>query len=558
MNDIHVPVLVAGGGTVGLAAAVFLAHHGVRPLVVEWQDAPSIHPRATGVGQRTVELLREVGLEDAVNAVALDMTAGALGKISGPTLATVQWPPPDAVTGRRTPIAADTRATVGPARLRGLCPQNRLDPVLLRAARERGATVCHGTELVSFEQDADGVTAVIEGPEGRRTVRADYLVAADGVRSGVRAALGIDTTGPGALGDPMMNILFRADLDDLTHGHHFVACDITGPSSPGMLVTVDGRHEWIFHVPYEQGGEDGFTPERCRELIRAALGDPERDVEVLSRLPWRVRAQVAERFSTGRVFLAGDAAHANPPLGAFGMNTGVADAHNLAWKLAWVLRGQAGPGLLATYEAERRPVAELTVRQALLRLENPRLHWDPGMAQERAKAGVVNAPVVHLGYRYDSTAVVGARPELPSTEDVALDLDGSPGSRLPHLWVEHEGRRVSTLDLVGSRFTLLTGPAGAAWLEVAGEVATRLGAGLHAFRVGADGDVADPEGLWPAASGTGDAGALLVRPDGFVAWRSAAPAGDDGEALAAALLRVLHRPATDGAGAPGARTAVSA
>jgi putative polyketide hydroxylase len=505
----HVPVLIAGGGTVGLSAALFLAHHGVSALLVERQDAPSIHPRATGVGPRTVEFLREVGIADEVDAVAVDMSSGGMGKIGAVTLA-------GADLAAEPPVPRQTVerfGAVSPQVLRGTCPQSRLDAVLLRAAVERGADVRYGTRLKAFRQEEGGVAVDLEG----ETVRADYLIAADGARSGVRTALGIGTTGPGDLGRQKLNILFRADLGRYTGGRSFVTCNITNPESPGMLVTVDNATEWIFHV-------DSDVPlpfARCAELVRLAVGDPGLDVEVLSALPWRVRGLLADRFRDGRVFLVGDAAHAVPPLGAFGMNTGVADAHNLAWKLALVLSGAAGPSMLDTYEPERRPVAAMTLEQALLRLGDPRLHWtpDPLGRELRAAAGALHAPVVQLGYRYDSAAVVDPDPRLPSTEDVALDLDGTPGSRLPHRWVSPG---VSTLDLIGSRFTVLSGAD--AWLRAASTL------GVAAHRIALDG--------WPAAVGTGVDGAVLVRPDGFVAWRSGGVGADPVGELTSALSRV--------------------
>ena len=503
-------VLVAGGGTVGLSTALFLAHHGVPALVVERADGPSKHPRATGLGFRTLEFFRQVGIADAVEAVSVRRSAG-LGKISAPTLVTADLPDTPPATPNSPNVAASRHS---PSVLRGTCPQDRLDAVLLTAARERGATVEYSTTLVSFEQDDTGVTAVLDGPDGRRTERADYLVAADGGRSEVRATLGIGTTGPGAVGKPLLNILFRADLTPYTKGHHFANCTITTPESPGMLVTVDAEKDWIFHTELGDEPVDAFPPDRCAALVRAAVGVPDLAVEVLSVLPWRVRGLLADRFRAGRVVLAGDAAHAVPPLGAFGANTGIADAHNLAWKLAAVLDGTAGPALLDTYEAERRPVAALALDQALRRLEDPRLHWEQGptAAAARAAAGVVNAPVVHLGYRYDSAAVLGARPGLPSTEDVVLD--GSPGSRLPHAWLTEN---LSTLDLVGRKLTLLTGPGGD-WPRT------------DDFDVHV---VEDDE--WLRTTGISDGGAVLVRPDHFIAWRGRP------DELAGAVARVLAR-----------------
>ncbi|MEU0505390.1 FAD-dependent monooxygenase [Nocardia sp. NPDC005998] len=419
-QTVSTDVLIAGGGSVGLMLAVLLRHHGIKPLVVEAKPELSPHPRANGIGSRSMEILREVGLERAVNEAAVDLQAG---KITGRTLAEA-----DFTEGVEWKVKTAAELTYTPARIRGTCAQSRLDRVLITRAGE----VEFGVALDSFEQDPGGITATLS--DGR-IVRTHYLVGADGVRSRVRQVLGIGVTGPGAMGPETTSVLFDADLHPR---QPFAMCHIEHPDAPGLLVTVDGEREWVFLTPLDT--------EPTPDLIHTALGDPSVEVNIRSVLKFRGRGQVADQLSVGRVFLVGDAAHAIPPSGAFGLNSGIADAHNLAWKLAHVLRGDAGQELLETYHTERHPVALMTMEQAHLRFHNPSLHWGKDMAEARKAAGAINAPVVHMGYRYGST-------ELPSTEDVTRNLDGSPGSRLPHMWVR-DG--VSTLDLVGSQWCVLT------------------------------------------------------------------------------------------------------
>ncbi|RDI51922.1 FAD-dependent monooxygenase [Nocardia mexicana] len=487
----RIPVVIAGGGSVGLAAAVFLGHHGVPSLVIERREAPSNHPRALGISPRTLEFFREVGLRDAVDRAAV--RSAQPWRAEARTVVEID-------RGQAARPHLPKGIELSPESPRGHYPQDRLDSALLPAARERGATVEFGIGVAGVEQDADEVVVTLS--DGR-VVRAAYLIGADGVNSTVRRELGVSTTGPGEIGDVNMNILFDADL--VGHfGSMPVMTQISHPDATGILLAV-GERRWVLHVLLPPEGT--MSEEKCAEAVRTAIG-ADVPVRILGAIPWRANVRMADEFRCGRAFLVGDAARAITPLGAFGLNTGVADAHNLAWKLAFVLGGRAGDGLLDTYHTERHAIAELVTRQALLRWENPRLHWDPTAVAERAAAGAWNAVMVTMGYRYDSAAVIDPVVEVPSTEDLAASLDGAPGSRVPHRWV---APGVSTLDLHESGFALLAGPRGEEWHDAAEKASTATELDLRVAFLDEDS---------AAAVRIGDRGAILVRPDGFIAWRT--------------------------------------
>ncbi|WP_280275357.1 FAD-dependent monooxygenase [Nocardia wallacei] len=487
----RIPVVIAGGGSVGLATAVFLGHHGVRSLVIERREAPSIHPRALGVSPRTLEYFREVGLREALDRVAV--RSAQPWRAEARTVAEIDR---EMASRPNLPAGLD----FSPESPSGHYPQDRIDSALLPAARERGATVEFGVGVTGVEQDRDSVAVTLS--DGR-VVHAEYLIGADGVNSTVRRELGITTTGPGEIGGRNMNILLEADLVG-RFGAMPVMTQLSHPDAMGVLLAV-GERRWALHVGMPPAG--AMSEQECAAVARIAIG-ADVPVRILSAIPWRATARMADEFRRGRAFLVGDAARAVTALGAFGLNTGIADAHNLAWKLAAVLGGTAGDGLLDTYHAERHAIAELVTHQALLRWENPRLHWDPAAVAERAAAGAWNAPLVTMAYRYDSAAVIDAVVDLPSTEDVAAALDGAPGSRVPHRWV---APGVSTIDLNESRFAILAGPEGDAWHSAARKVSAASGLDLRAV-------VLDEEAA--GAVGIGRSGAILVRPDGFIAWRT--------------------------------------
>ncbi|WP_246555073.1 FAD-dependent oxidoreductase [Streptomyces paradoxus] len=525
-HTISVPVLIVGGSLVGLSTSLFLGRLGVPHVLVERHAGTSIHPRGRGNNVRTMELFRVAGAETAIKEAAATLAVNH-GILQTPTLVgdAGEW------------LFKDIDPGGGLARFSPsawcLCSQNDLEPVLLDHARGHGGDLRFSTELMSFDAGDTGVTAVVKSRETgeHTTIRADYLVAADGPRSPVREQLGIAQSGPGDLFHNV-SLTFRSRrLADVVGERHFIVCYLTNPEADGALLPVDNRENWVFHAPWhpEHGQTlEEFTDERCIEHIRRAVGVADLDVEITGKAPWHAAQRVARSYRSGRVFLAGDSAHEMSPTGAFGSNTGIQDAHNLAWKLAAVLDGWAGERLLDTYDAERRPVAEATSARAAARSAE---HSHPGFAPPAGAGGGPQRGILNvaLGYRYPQGAVVGADPAAPVVPE-SLDLTAGPGSRAPHLWVRRGDERMSTLDLYERSLVLLSDAAEPnAWHEAAVRLADELSLPLESYRVGT-GPLADlvPEDAadWAERHGTGPGGAVLVRPDGFVAWRSPGPAPD--------------------------------
>ncbi|WP_328969140.1 FAD-dependent oxidoreductase [Streptomyces sp. NBC_00239] len=539
--DHRVPVLIVGGSLVGLCTSLFLGRHGIRHMLVEKHAGTSLHPRGRGINVRTMELFRVAGVERQIREAAA-VLADNHGILQGGSLTgdDSEWLfkeiDPGGALARFSPSGWC------------LCSQNAVEPVLRNLTPSLGADLRFSTELLSFDQDESGVTALVKDRETgeHSTVRADYLVAADGPRSPVREQLRIGQNGPGDLFHNVSITFTSRGLAQVIGDRRFIVCYLTKPGADGALLPVDNREQWVFHAPWNPDrGEtmEDFTDERCAEHIRRAVGAPDLDVEITGKAPWHAAQRVAERYGSGRVFLAGDSAHEMSPTGAFGSNTGIQDAHNLAWKLAAVLSGTAGPGLLDTYEAERLPVAQATSERASARSVE---HSHPGYAPAPGAGGGRQGGVltVAMGYRYNRGAVVGTDPHAPVVPE-RMELTGDPGTRAPHMWLRRSGERVSTLDLYDTAFVLLSSE-GSPWQDAARRVAERLGAPLAAHTIGT-GPAADltPEAGsdddWAPRHGTRTDGAVLVRPDGFVAWRSAAAATDPEAELHTVMTALLHR-----------------
>ncbi|MGW2693790.1 FAD-dependent oxidoreductase [Streptomyces sp. NPDC001296] len=535
-GDEYVPVLIAGGSLVGLSASLFLGRLGIQHRVVERHAALSTHPRGRRNNMRTMELFRTAALEPEIRkaAGALSHNRGILrvDTLHGEHREWLQTP----ITGR--PPEADLCSTV-----RCDCSQYDLEPVLLQGTRDLGGDVRFSTELVSFSQDRHGVDAVVRSADSgeTRTVRADYLLAADGPRSPVRERLGIRQSGAGDLFH-RVSITFRSrKLREVVGEERFILCYITNPSGEGLLQPVDNKEQWVFQLPWfpERGQTvEHLTDDRCAEHIRTASGVRDLDVEITGKAPWRASERLADSYRDGRVFLIGDSAHEMPPTGAFGANTGIQDAHNLVWKLAAVLRGWAGHRLLDSYESERRPVAQATSVQAILRAPGEERS---GYTARPSADSSIDPMTVALGYRYVSAAVVGADAGAPTIPH-RLHLSADPGTRAPHMWVTRNGATVSTIDLYERSFVLLCGRPD--WREAARTAGGQLNVPLDGYLIGSgaayDLDTGDGP-HWSTVHGTTPDGAVLVRPDGFVAWRTDSGPTDGEEELTGVLRRILGR-----------------
>ncbi|MEU5543769.1 FAD-dependent monooxygenase [Streptomyces sioyaensis] len=530
MDDMTIPVLVVGGGPVGLSTAMFLGRHGVPTVLVEKREATSLLPRAPGLQARTMELFRAAGCEKEVRALEKGDSHPYFegGIIQTSTFARID----EAVTLEAPSLDGPL---VSPERVMG-CGQDRYEKVLVAKATEAGCGVRFGTRLTSLTQDEDGVTAVVRGPDGASyTIRAQYVVAADGASSFVRRQLGVERSGRGTVFNAL-SIYFRApELEGLLKGRKFILCYAT--AARGSLMSLSRLHgcdPWLatpLYFPDKGETPEDFTDDRCVDIIRTAAGRDDLDVEIVWKVPWQGAQLVAEHFRVQRVFLAGDAAHVHPPAGGFGANTGIHDAHNLAWKLAGVLHGWAGPDLLDTYETERHRVGEAMAEQAMIR--NRIRH---GYADDATRAAMVDDIIITLGYRYHSTAVPGGDASAPVLSP-RLDLSGRPGTRAPHVWLDRDGERISTIDLFWDSYVLLTGARGGRWAEAAERAAKQLGVPLRHHVVAETGDLRPLDRPWAPAYGVTDGGAVLVRPDACVAWRAAEPVDDPDTELGSALAR---------------------
>jgi 2,4-dichlorophenol 6-monooxygenase len=586
MQTLDHDVLVVGGGGAGLTTSMLLSILDVDHLLVSALPTTSDLPKAHVLNQRAMEILDDVGAAATIDAVSTppeNMAATAF-------YAGLTGPSPD--HGRRIAKLEAWGAGGSDENWRGASPwvqrnlpQIRLEPLLKKRAEELAADrICFGHELVDLTQDDEGITSLVRVRDTGEeyTVRSRYVVGADGGRT-VPRLIGVQHQGLGVV-TQTATMHVSADFSAFAKDDDVLIRWLLSPQTGVYVVMVPmgpdhwgpASEEWVIHINYPVDDPRAHSDEKVEADVRRSLGVGDMPMTVHKITRWSVDAVMAERFRVGRVFLVGDAAHRHPPTGGLGLTSAIHDAHNLAWKLAAVLDGHAAPPLLDTYEPERRPSLE---RNAQRSLENAINHFSLGPALGfsheqaegenlaalrrlwsgepedaefrdnvlrimRAQSMEFNELNVEYGYRYSSSAIVSdgtAEPESP--DDIRVYVPSTrPGAPLPHAWIDDEdGRRRPIKDLVApGHFLLIAGEDGQAWCDAAAEVAEASGVPLDALRIGhVDGDLFDPRCMWVRQRGIAADGAVLIRPDRFVAWRSLGTADDPAAELSAALETIL-------------------
>ncbi len=588
--DQTVDVLIVGGGGAGLTASMLLTRLGVEHLLVSSLPATSILPKAHVLNQRTMEILDDAGVADVIaqrSTPAANMAASAFyAGLAGPS----------EEHGRRIARIEcwgaggdDENWRAASAWHQLNLPQIRLEPLMKDHAEALApGRIRFSHELTALAQDDDGVIATVCDLEAQTeyTVHARYVIGADGGRT-VPGLIGVKHEGLGHVTETA-TMHVSADFSQLAQDDDVLIRWLLSPQTGVGVVMVPmgpdrwgpASEEWVIHINYPVNDPRAQSDEQVEADVRASLGIADLPLEIHKITRWSVEAVMADRYSEGRVFLVGDAAHRHPPTGGLGLTSGIQDVHNLTWKLAAVLAGHASPALLDTYEPERRSSLE---RNAQRSLENAVNHFAVinaaiGVSHEqteeenlarlrriwsgrpedaehrsavlraiRSQSMEFNEHNVEYGYRYESAAIVpDGTPEPENPDEIRIyEPSTRPGAPLPHAWIDDEdGGRRAMKDLVTpGRFLLIAGEDGEAWFEAARELARPAGLPLDAVRIGhIDGDLFDPRLTWTRRREIRPDGAILVRPDRFVAWRSLGAAPDAPAALAAALEQILAQP----------------
>ena len=555
MSRIDVPFLVVGAGPVGMIEAILLASRGQECLVIERRAGPQTAPAAHVVNARTFEICRQAGLDmKAIDAACKDPADAGfvrfVTRLAGSEIGHLPFERQGDECLRYTPTP-----------LRNLS-QHRFEPILAKElGKQPSVDLRYGWQWEQSEQDAEGVTSIVRNLESGETheIRSHYVIAADGAASRIRGALGIQMQGPPRIQSFLM-IHFGANLREMVRDRPGVLHFVMDPEASGAFIAHDIDREWVYMHNFDpdRESEEDYDDDRCTQLVLGAIGEAA-PLTLLHKGTWHMSSQVADSIGDGRIFLAGDAAHRFPPTGGLGLNSGVQDAHNLAWKLCAVEEGWANDSLLDTYAEERLPVARENTQQSLQNalkmgllpqalgtdVEPTRARLTESLAdQDRlsAVAAAIEEQAEHfdmlglqLGFIYPEGALVpeGIAPPLDSAREYRPTAH--PGARLPHAWIEADGKNRSTLDLISFKdFTLISFGAHERWADAVAAVSK---VPLSHVRIGIDAEL--PDDAWRTICGVEADGALLVRPDQHVAWRATSLPEQVGERLVAALGRIV-------------------
>lgn len=580
MANIETDVLVVGSGPAGASAAALLSTYGIKNLLITQTRWLADTPRAHITNQRTMEVFRDLGIED--DAIAKSTPQELMGNntfctsLAGEELGRLfSW-------GNHPQRMADY-TLASPTKICDL-PQDLMEPIILGTAASRGSHVRFDTQYESHEQDEEGVTVTaLDRLSGENlTIRAKYLIGADGARSHIIENLKLPMQGEMGLSGSI-NIVFEADLSQYVAHRPSVLYWVIQPGSDvgglgiGVVRMVRPWNKWLVIWGYdiEQDAPD-LTDEIASDIVHKLIGDNSIPVSIISTSNWTVNHQYAKQYSSGRVFCMGDAVHRHPPTNGLGSNTSIQDAYNLCWKMAYVLKGKAGSSLLNSYNAERAPVGKQIVERANKSIEDYAPIFNalgllsakgvvddmlaniaklkdvtPEAAEQREKlrnailykSYEYNCHGVELNQRYTSSAVVSdgtAEPAFSRDAELYYQATTWPGARLPHVWLGRGKDRISSLDLCGKgKFTLLTGITGGVWVDASKAVAEKFAIELQTYVIGPGAEIEDLYGDWAGIREISEAGCILVRPDVHVAWRHNDSADNAIDLLTSAFVQIL-------------------
>ena len=584
MADIKTDVLIIGTGPAGSATAALLSTYGIENMAVNRYRWLANTPRAHITNQRTMEVLRDLGKEVEDEAYMFCSHQELMGEnvfcesLAGEEIGRMKsW--------GNHPLSKAEHLLSSPTMMNDL-PQTFMEPLLFKTACSRGTQARMSTEYLRHEQDADGVTTTcLDRLTGKEiTIRSKYLIGADGGNSKVAALENLPFEGQMGVGGSM-NIIFKADLSKFVAHRPSVLYLVVQPGADvggigmGLVRMVRPWNEWLIVWGYDINGPEPVVDNAfATKVVRDLVGDQSLEPEITSVSTWTVNNMYATHMQAGRVFIMGDAAHRHPPSNGLGSNTSIQDSFNLAWKLAAVIKGEAGEALLDTYSQERAPVAKQIVTRAnqsigefgpifealgLTESTDPEVmqanmdkRCDANSEAERQRTAIreaiafkkyeFDAHGVEMNQRYKSGAVVTDGQMEPAYElDAELHYQPTtwPGARIPHAWVyDRDGAKHSTLDLVGQgRFTILTGISGEAWAKAAQKAAASMGIEIAAYVIGPRREIVDHHGDWARAREVAESGCILVRPDQHVAWRAEEVAENPEAELIRVLSAILHR-----------------